>query len=223
MTSTGTTPPTDHELVRLACTRALADEPDSGFALADVERRGRRIVVRRRVGRGAAGLAVAASVAVAAGVWTGRPASVPSAVGPTSSSVTGPVESPTPVPSGSGTADPGTAIGLAVGFPLAHAFAAVSSALPAGVRIADVDPGGWAPGADGAAEVSVPLTGEGADAVAATLVVGPGCVLRGAAPLLDEAQSAAVARAVCAAWDDLGRPDPLDVPPAPTGPVDPAA
>ncbi|MEU8261653.1 hypothetical protein AB0C02_13665 [Micromonospora sp. NPDC048999] len=183
------------EEVRAALAVLVANEPGLPSGTADIERRGTRRRVRRRVAVGALAAVPLLAGAVAVAVW---PAAPPRQV----------AQLPSSPPA---VADPNAGSQLAIGFPVGSAVDAVSDALPAGVSLAELPMDvGWR--TDGSLALPLSRGGE------LTLTVGNGtCVV--SAPHLNVAQAEAAADAVCAAWRAAGSP-PV-VPAGPAGPEQP--
>jgi hypothetical protein len=163
----------------------VASEPDLPSGTADVERRGRQQLARRRWAGAAAALVVVAAGVSALSLRTPAP-TVPVALPP-------------------GTSQTGDT-GLAVGFPIGSAVEAVAAALPAGASLGELPMDiGWRSGglldvpvvtAGGAATLTIQVDQGSCNATYAS--VDP------AAPGLTQADLQSIADAVCAEWVATG-------------------
>jgi hypothetical protein len=202
-------PEVDAGEVRSAFATLVAAEPELPTGTDDIERRGRRRLVRRRL----AGLAVVVVAAGAAGLVAVTVAGT--GAGPTS----GPVAAPPPAGDSAGP-DPGAAAGgaqLAQGFTVDAAVTSLLPALPAGVSVGELPMDiGWRTGGT----LDVPLTGPAGNGVL-TIRIADGACSASVAPagLLAAGDLDAVTDAVCAAWAADGSP--AIVPAGPPGPEQP--
>jgi hypothetical protein len=170
--------PTD---LRSALATLVAQEPDLPSGTADIERRGRRQLARRRWGGAVATAFVVAAAGVAAVNLNG----------------TGGPEPHVALPPTATTSDP-AGTGLAEGFPIGSAVDAVASALPSGASLGELPMDiAWQEG--GLLDVPV-ITAAGA--VTVTIQVAEGRCAATASPVdgLTAADLTAVADAVCAEW-----------------------
>jgi hypothetical protein len=196
--------------IRSALATLVAGEPELPSGTDDIERRGRRRLMRRRL----AGLAIAISVAGAAGLGAVIAAGPEPTRAPIAAAPEAPVDGPVDGPAGGG---PAGGAQLAEGFTVDVAVTALAAGLPAGVSVGELPMDiGWRTGGT----LDVPLAGGGGAGVL-TIRIADGACDASVAPasVLPNADLVRVTDAVCGAWVAEGSP--AIVPAGPGGPEQP--